>query len=187
MKPVLKKILKAFALYVCIPLIILKFVVYVVVIVLLVISCFDSNSGKPVYSREKAASPIYRSGEDLYKLTGVRFPEISVVDSAFFEEGGFPTCAWWNEYKYVPDEGFKDDFFKTLDNACKEDSTHWSITESGYRYYILPDRDTVDRTQGMCDRMVKMEDGTVVPDWDGSFISVEVENDMISLRQGWLR
>jgi hypothetical protein len=35
--------------------------------------------------------------------------------------------------------------------------------------------------------MVKMEDGNVVPDWDGSFISVNVENDMISLRQGWLR
>ena len=89
MKPVLKKILKAFALYVCIPLIILKFVVFVVVIVLLVISCFDSNSGKPVYSREKAASPIYRSGEDLYKLTGVRFPEISVVDSVFLKREDF--------------------------------------------------------------------------------------------------
>lgn len=187
MKPVLKKILKTFAIYVCIPLLILKFLVVFLGVVLFIIFCFDSNSGKPVYSREKAASPIYRSGEDFYKLTGVRFPEISMVDSVYFEDGGFPTCAWWNEYKYVPDEDFKDDFFKTLEKACKEDSTHWSITESGYRYYILPDRDTVDRTQGMSDRMVKMEDGNVVPDWDGSFISVNVENDMISLRQGWLR
>jgi hypothetical protein len=39
----------------------------------------------------------------------------------------------------------------------------------------------------MCDRMVKMEDGSLVPDWDGGFISVNIENDTIYLKQGWLR
>lgn len=184
---VLKQIFKALVLCVGIPLLILKFIVCFFVVVLFVISCFDSNSGKPVYSREKAVSPIYRSGEDFYKLTGVRFPEITMVDSVYFEDGGFPTSAWWNEYKYVPDDGFKKDFYEKLDKACKVDSTHWSLTDSCYRYYILPDRDTVDRTHGMCDRMVKMEDGSLVPDWDGGFISVNIENDTIYLKHGWLR
>lgn len=39
----------------------------------------------------------------------------------------------------------------------------------------------------MCDRMVEMDDGSLTKDWDGSFVSVEVQNDTIWIREGWLR
>lgn len=187
MKKVLTKIFKAIVLVIGIPFLIAKFAAVMIIIFIFLLDCFCTNSGKPVYSREMAPSPIYRSAEDFHKLTGVVFPQLALADSAHFDEGGFPAAAWCNEYKYVPDDGFNKDFFRKLDKACKEDSTHWSLTDSCYRYYILPDKDTVDRTKGMCDRMVKMEDGSLVPDWDGSFISVNIENDTIYLKHGWLR
>ena len=59
--------------------------------------------------------------------------------------------------------------------------------ESIYSYFIYPDQTPVDRSRGMCDRMVTMDDGSVVNDWDGSFISVEIQKDTIVLRDGWLR
>ena len=56
-----------------------------------------------------------------------------------------------------------------------------------YHYEIYPDKEPVDRNRGMCDRMVEGFDGKMVPDWDGSYITVDVVNDTIILRNGWVR
>ena len=99
-----------------------------------------------------------------------------------------------------------EDFFKRLEHACQTDSTHWGLRtgsigdyfyrgtgeptnegESMYSYFIYPDQIPVDRSRGMCDRMVTLGDGTIVDEWDGSFISVEIQKDTIVLRDGWLR
>ena len=56
-----------------------------------------------------------------------------------------------------------------------------------YSYRIYPDQKPVDRSRGMCDRMVKGYNDELTVDWDGSFVSVEIQNDTIVLRDGWLR
>lgn len=100
-----------------------------------------------------------------------------------------------------------------LERAYVIDSTHWEILEEPswqrqeesralnrilqdgdsssadnvYWYIIYPDSTSVDRSRGMCDRMVEGADGTLVADWDGTFISVEVQRDTVWIREGWLR
>lgn len=60
------------------------------------------------------------------------------------------------------------------------------VSRSGKRVFH-PDSTSVDRSRGMCDRMVEKDDGSLTMDWDGSFVSVEVQNDTIWIREGWLR
>lgn len=128
-----------------------------------------------------------------------------MVDSIFFEEGCM-RANLWNEYRFVAKGGLSKDFKKRLKCACKTDSTHWSYSEGSlsdwfykglgepivgdrkiYKYWIYPDKEPVDRSRGMCDRMVELDDGSIVEEWDASFISVEVRSDTIILRNGWLR
>jgi hypothetical protein len=135
----------------------------------------------------------------------VEFPELEMVDSLFFQDGGLPTNHW-REYKFVAKGGLSDRFRQHLEHACVTDSTHWTYTEGSvsdffyegtgermigdqmvYHYEIYPDKEPVDRNRGMCDRMVEGFDGKMVPDWDGSYITVDVVNDTIILRNGWVR
>ena len=155
----------------------------------------------PSVSRDNVPAPDYKTSEDFYKLTGVEFPELEMVDSLFFYEHGLPTN-YWNEYKFITKGGLNKGFYKRLELACETDSKHWEYSEDSlskgtgepiigdrkiYKYWIYPDEEPVDRSRGMCDRMVELDDGRVVEEWDGSFISVEVRNDTIVLRKGWLR
>ena len=156
-------------------------------------------------SRENVQPSEYRTGEDFHKLTGVEFPELEMVDSLFFQDGCLPS-SWWNEYKFVVKGGLSDRFKKELERACLADPTHWSHTEGCisdyyyegtgeemignqmvYHYGIYPDQEPVDRSRGMFDRMVETSDGEMVTDWDGSFITVDVVDDTVILRKGWVR
>lgn len=158
----------------------------------------------PSVSRDDVPAPEYRTSEDFYKLTGVEFPELEMVDSLFFQDMGFPAGNYWTEYKFVAKDAPSDRFYKRFDRACEVDSTHWhygpianyfySVTDEEfvdapmiYHYEIYPDQEPVDRSRGMCDRMVKLDDGRKIKDWDGSFITVDIVNDIIILREGWVR
>lgn len=167
--------------------------------------CTDPDAGQPYIVKENISAPDYRTAEDFYKLTGVEFPELEMVDSLFYDEGCLRACTW-HEYKFVAKTALDEEFFNRLDQACQTDSTHWNHRtgsmadyfyrgtgepikedESIYSYFIYPDQTPVDRSRGMCDRMVTLDDGTIVNEWDGSFISVEIQKDTIVLRDGWLR
>ena len=159
----------------------------------------------PWVSRDNVPAPDYKTSEDFYKLTGVEFPELEMIDSLFFQDGGLPTNHW-REYKFVAKGGSSNRFKQHLEHACVTDSTHWTYTEGCvsdfyyedtgeemigdqmvYHYEIYPDQEPVDRSRGMCDRMVAGFEGKMVPDWDGSYITVDVVNDTIILRNGWVR
>ena len=172
------------------------------VLVCLVFFLMTYEDSGPIISRDDVPAPDYRTSEDFYKLTGVEFPELKMVDSLYFQDGGFP-INYWSEYKFVVKDGASNRFYKHLEYACKEDSTHWhygpivnyfySVTDEEfvgdsmvYHYEIYPDEQPVDRSRGMCDRMVEI-DGEMIKDWDGTFISVDIVNDTIVLREGWLR
>ena len=129
----------------------------------------------------------YQTSEDFYKLTGVEFPELEMVDSLYYDDMCLNPNTY-HEYKFVVKEVNKN-FYRRLASACKSDSTHWRYNEAEdiYSYWIYPDQHPVDRSRGMCDRMVKREDGRLTEDWDGDFISVDVQRDTIILRKGWVR
>lgn len=135
----------------------------------------------PWVSCNNVPAPDYKTSEDFYKLTGVEFPELEMVDSLFQDD----IYIYYREYQFVAKEGLSDVFYKRLEHACVTDSTHWEQMvgdQTGYHYEIYPDQVPVDRSRGMCDRMVKGFDGKMVPDWDGYYITVDVVNDTIILR-----
>ncbi len=141
----------------------------------------------PIISREDVPASYYRTSEDFYKLTGVEFPELEMVDSLYYDENTFRANRW-SEYKFVVKSGAKNSFYRRLNRACKVDSTHWRYDEEDdtYRYGINPDQHPVDRSRGMCDRMITI-DGSIVEDRDGDFISVKIQIDTVVLREGWIR
>ena len=163
-----------------------------------------NHNVEPWVTRGDVSAPDYKTSEDFYRLTGVEFPELEMVDSLSFCDDGFPSNVW-NEYRFVAKDGLSDRFYKRLERACVTDSTHWSYTDGDiadyfypfvgepifgdqmhYHYGIYPDQEPVDRSRGMCDRMVEGFDGEMVTDWDGTFITVDIVNDTIILRNGWL-
>ena len=104
-----------------------------------------------------------------------------MVDSLFQDD----IYIYYREYQFIAKEGLSDVFYQRLEHACVTDSTHWEQMvgdQTGYHYEIYPDQVPVDRSRGMCDRMVKGFDGKMVPDWDGYYITVDVVNDTIILR-----
>lgn len=158
----------------------------------------------PSVIRDDIPAPEYSTSEDFYKLTGVEFPELEMVDSLIFQDGGFPT-SYWSEYKFVAKDGLDDSFYKRLEQACVTDSAHWTYTDGDiadrfypalgepiigdkmhYSYRICPDQEPVDRSRGSCDRMKILDDGMMIKDLDGSFITVDIVNDTIILRDVWL-
>ena len=178
---------------------------FVAIKILFCLICIAMANASPEVSHCSSMPAPYRTSEDFYKLTGVEFPELEIVDSLCFDENSLPSN-FWNEYKFVAKDGLNKDFYKRLERACETDYKHWEYSEGSlsdyfykgtgepiigdkkiYKYWIYPDKEPVDRSRGMCDRMVELDDGSVVEEWDGSFISVDIVNDTIILRDGWLR
>ena len=168
--------------FLALPCVVIKIIVLCYVILLM-------SSGYDDPKIEESVTPAsYRTSEDFYKLTGVKFPELEIVDSLYYDDGWHFPSNYWNEYKFVVKGGQSESFYKRLKRACKTDSTHWNYTEDGvYKYGIFPDSTPVDRSRGMCDRMIELRNGNKLMDCMGSFISVEIHNDTIVLQEGNLR
>ena len=178
---------------------------FVVLKILFCVLYIAMANATPTVSHGTSTPATYRTCDDFYKLTGVEFPELEMVDSLFFDENSLASNIW-NEYKFVAKWGLDKDFYKRLERACETDPKHWEYSEGSlsdyfyrgtgepitgdkkiYKYWIYPDKEPVDRSHGMCDRMVELDDGSVVEEWDGTFISVDIVNDTIVLREGWVR
>lgn len=128
----------------------------------------------------------FHTADDLYRVTGVEFPELIAVDSAYFDNFAVSE----NSVKFVPKDKLKKSFFRRLDRACREDTCCWTKNEQGYSYRILPAKNLDRRKDPKAAhwRMVEM-DGTMVPDWDGSEINVTIpiKGDTITAIDGWYR
>ena len=174
-------------------------------VVLVVALALNPDGLERSVSRTDVEPPVYKSSDDFYRLTGVRFPELKLVDSLSYNDGGL-SSNYWREYVFVVNDELAEGLFGRLEKACEDDPKHWSSVNGGaysyfgeggydyvpedkmvYEYFIYPDVTPVDRTNGDCDRMVEMEDGKWIEDWDGTFVSVHVHKDKIILREGWLR
>ena len=84
----------------------------------------------------------YHTGDELRRITGIAFPDIIPVDSAFHETIGFSETI----IKFVPDDALSPSFYQDLEKACMEDSINWSKDSLGYHFSIYPDI-TTDSTK----------------------------------------
>lgn len=143
--------------------------------ILLFVAFASTSTGIPT-------SVSYHNAEDLYKATGVKFPEVIPVDSFYYSSFGSHGVG----VKFVPKKELSKRFFRQLDNVCKTDSCCWRKGESSYTYYILPER-PLDRTKGTHFRMFDTGEGKSEPDWDGDFVFVEIpfSGDTITIEDGW--
>ena len=150
------------------------------VAVLVVFRVFNTADTTPVITREGVCPATYRSCDE--------FPELEMVDSLYYDDMCINPNTYY-EYKFVAKEGLSRSFYRDLDQACESDPAHWQSDKERaiYEYCIYPDTTPVDRSRGSCDRMVTMDDGSEVIDWDGSYIAVEIRSDTITLREGWSR
>ena len=168
--------------------------VKLIICIFLIAMITDEYTG-PTISRDDVAPITYKTSDDFYKLTGVEFPELEMVDSLFYCDNGFPS-SYYTEYTFVIKGGMNKRFEKRLKKACKNDSTHWSCENNSvsatqasgieYFYSIFPEKEPVDRTRGNCDRMVTLDNGDKVNDWEGSYLLISIKNDTIVLRDGWV-
>ena len=83
----------------------------------------------------------YHTAEDLKKVTGVEFPEVSAVDSALYDD---PGVGIW----FVMKEESRQAFYRRLDKACVDDTCCWHKDSLGYRYCIVNPERPIDRTRG---------------------------------------
>ena len=80
---------------------------------ILILFVIGSAEG-PSVSRDNVPAPDYKTSEDFYKLTGVEFPELEMVDSLFHDD----IYIYYREYQFVAKEGLSDVFYKRLERAC---------------------------------------------------------------------
>lgn len=134
------------------------------------------------------AGTNYHTADDLYRVTGVKFPEITPVDSL---SCGSSFTADATIVKFVPRQPLKRNFFRRLDKACREDSCCWNKDGKGYYYDIYPKYNLDRRENPKAEHIRKVEDvnGNMVDDWDGTYISVYVpiKGDTITVTDGWTR
>ena len=148
-----------------------------VVLIWGLISVIDGHSeGVP-------ASIPYHTAADLRKITGVDFPDVTPVDSAYYEDFNRSEIS----IKFVPRRPLSKAFYSKLRHACVADPCCWKKEENGYRYYILPEQ-PIDRPNGTHIRQVEVN-GEMENDWQGDFIEVFVpfKGDTIYVKDGWAR
>lgn len=148
-------------------------------IALFIIAYWPTFTGVPSYIS-------YRDANDLERITGVKFPEVVPVDSTC--EGSFGIVDEKIEIKFVPTHKLDEAFYKRLEEACKNDSCCWHNRAESYYYFIFPEH-PIDRPNGSHRRLVEIEEGRFVDEWDGDYIEVLVpkHGDTITVVDGWFR
>lgn len=123
----------------------------------------------------------YRNAEDLYRATGVKYPDVIPVDSTYYDgETNYGTIV-----KFVlKDENKAKELIESIEEWMATDSLYWEKYNGEYHFYVRPVL-PVDLPNGRGWR--KKENGEL--DEDGDFISVSVPEkvDTITLIYGWER
>jgi len=75
-------------------------------LVFIVFHTMNTADTTPTISRENICPAPYRTSDDFYKLTGVKFPELEIVDSLYYDDM-FLNPNTYHEYKFVVKEALK--------------------------------------------------------------------------------
>lgn len=130
-------------------------------------------------SRENVSVSEYGTTEKLYELTGIMFPDIAPVDSLQYNMWGVDPIEW-TEHKYVFSGSPDESFYKSLENACTQEPEHWKIMDYIKPYYYMGIK------IGTEDKVYHYEKSTPPETGKSYFISVDVQNDTIWLRKGYI-
>ena len=151
----------------------------IVVTVLFVVAfciLIDGHSeGKPLYVE-------YHTANDLYRISNVKFPEVCLVDSYYYD------CYMYTrttEKFVLKDPKDKTYLIHEIERVMRTDSIYWSdSSDSIYIYYILPEM-PINRPAGTGWRLT--QDGQ--KDWDGEDLQINIPlyNDTITVVYGWVR
>lgn len=125
----------------------------------------------------------YHTENDLYKISNVKFPEVTVVDSSYYLSFSLSV----DTVKFVlKDKTQHSDLLSEVSKISKLDSMYWKENESCYEYYIIPE-EPIDRPNGTGWRILPSGE----QDWDGDFIRLKIPksitSDTIILTYGWAR
>ena len=123
----------------------------------------------------------YHTADDLYSITNIRFPEVELADSSYYDSFSYQGTT---EKFVLKNREEMSAVIAEIQDKLSPDSIYWTVTDSTYRYYFYPE-EPINRPEGSGWRLT--EDGT--PDWDGSFIEMIVpqQGDTITLKYGWCR
>lgn len=123
----------------------------------------------------------YHTADDLYRITNIRFPEVELADSSYYDSFSYQATT---EKFVLKNREDMTAVIAEIQDKLSPDSIYWTVTDSTYRYYFYPE-EPINRPEGSGWRLT--EDGT--PDWDGSFIEMIVpqQGDTITLKYGWCR
>ena len=120
----------------------------------------------------------YHHAEDIKKVTGIDFPEVVPIDSLTESSLGYSNTT----VKFIPKEPLTQEFFRTLEKACKEDSCCWRKEDEGYRYYIYLGM-YIEEGEGKHQRVVDIEGRLPSDGWVGVY--VPLKGDTISVYEGY--
>lgn len=124
---------------------------------------------------DKAA--FYRTSEEFERLTGAKFPTLTIVDSVKRHRLKYQ-C---NEWIFIPQESIEP-FYKYFDSLC-ETSAYWHGGEDSYFFNLYTDSIDIDLSSGIdYERLVKY-DGRMVKDRQGRCINVLITADTIWLQE----
>lgn len=150
----------------------------VTVSLLLIIVLLYAIGAIIAYGIPKREPLVIRSEEDLERVTGMDFPEVSLVDSAYH--------VFIGQYHYEVKFKVKDR--RKLDAVLSKHNDSWVVTDDEYYYQIFPDNNfkDFDIRRGDSNRIIEVE-GDFLPDNDGDFIEVSIpkESDTITVRYGF--
>ena len=154
----------------------LMMLMYIIIIIIICILCLDFSE---VYNYHRPNSIPYHTAEDLERITGVEFPEVTPIDSFYYDD---PVL----EIQFVSKQKMGKAFFARLDKACKEDTCCWKKDSLGYRYFIFPEI-PIDRTKGTHIRKVEV-DGKQQNDWYGDYVEIRIPftGDTIIVNEGYI-
>ena len=154
-------------------------ILYAGILFLAIIAGAIVGSPSPSISRENVSISEYGTAEKLYELTGIMFPDIAPVDSLQYNMWGVDPIEW-TEHKYVFSDSPDESFYKSLENACTQEPEHWKIMDYIKPYYYMGIK------IGTEDKVYHYEKSTPPETGKSYFISVDVQNDTIWLRKGYI-
>ena len=153
-------------------------ILYAGILFILIIAAIIADPS-PSISRENVSAAEYGTTEKLYELTGIMFPDITPVDSLQYNMWGIDPIEW-TEHKYVFSISTDKSFYKRLEDACILDPEHWKIMDYIKPYYYM------GLKIGTEDKVYHYEKSTPPETGKSYFISVDVQNDTIWLRKGYI-
>ena len=121
----------------------------------------------------------YHTADDLYRISNVKFPEVCLVDSYYYE------CYMYTrttEKFILKNPKDKTNLIAEIKKVMQAEPKYWTELSDSMIYYILPEM-PINRTAGTGWRLTA--DGVEAHDGEEMWMVIPLNNDTITLVYGW--